>query len=237
MGYPYWCLSRKGGIYMKKVEVFKYLLESNTALSVQQVIFSMCMACVLSLCMYLIYKKTYRGTVYSKNFNLTLILIAIIVTMVMAIIGSNLALSLGMVGSLSIIRFRTAIKEPRDIAFLFWAIAIGLSCGAEIYLVGIIGSIFVAAIIITMSYDIYVKTSYILVVKLKDDTNVIDMIIRKYTKNFKLRMQSIQEKDSKEVTYELSIYEKNISLLINDLSNLENVDTYNLVSYSGEVTG
>lgn len=222
---------------MKKVEVFKYLLESNTALSVQQVVLSMCIACVLALCMYFVYKKTYRGTVYSQNFNQTLILITMIVTMVMAIIGSNLALSLGMVGSLSIIRFRTAIKEPRDIAFLFWAIAIGLACGAEMYLVGIIGSIFVAAIIIVMSYDIYAKTSYILVVKLKKDTNAIDMIMRKYTKNFKLRMQSMQEKDSKELTYELSIYEKKVSSLINEISNLEDIDTYNLVSYSGEVTG
>lgn len=150
---------------MSKKQILQYLLESNTSISLTQVAFSLLIAVVMSALLYFVYRKTYRGTVYSKSFNLTLSLIAIITAMVMIIIGSNLALSLGMVGSLSIIRFRTAIKEPRDIAFLFWAIAIGLACGSEMYLVGLLGSAAVAAVLLLANLDLYDASSYLLVVR------------------------------------------------------------------------
>ena len=105
---------------MSKKELLKYLIENNVGISVTQILISMCITVLLSMFIYWVYKKTYSGVMYSKNFNITIILVAIITCMIMMIIGSNLALSLGMVGALSIIRFRTAVKEPKDICFLFF---------------------------------------------------------------------------------------------------------------------
>lgn len=150
---------------MSKRQILEYLLESNTSVSLTQVCLSLAMAVVLGMLLYFVYRKTYRGTVYSKDFNLTLLLVAIITTLVMQAIGSNLALSLGMVGSLSIIRFRTAVKEPRDIAFLFWAIAIGLTCGSEMYLIGLLGSIVLTVVVCLANLDLYDTTTYLLVLR------------------------------------------------------------------------
>ena len=225
---------------MNKLDVFKYLLESNTALSISQIILSMCLAFVLSFFMYFVYRVTYRGTVYSKNFNQTLVLVAVIVTVVMSIIGSNLALSLGMVGSLSIIRFRTAIKEPRDIAFIFWAIAIGLSCGSEIYIVGIIGSITIALILTIFNFDIYTQNSYLLVIEMSGEIGKIGDILKQYTNNYRVRTQNFVKackEDEKEVTFELSIRDKKLEELLKKLGDVENIKKYNLISFNGEIVG
>ena len=157
---------------MSKRQILEYLLESNTSISLTQVCLSLAMAVVLGMLLYFVYRKTYRGTVYSKDFNLTLLLVAIITTLVMQAIGSNLALSLGMVGSLSIIRFRTAVKEPRDIAFLFWAIAIGLTCGSEMYLIGLLGSVVLTVVVCLANLDLYDTTTYLLV--LRTGTGAVD---------------------------------------------------------------
>ena len=119
---------------MSKKELLKYLIENNVGISVTQILISMCITVLLSMFIYWVYKKTYSGVMYSKNFNITIMLISTVTSMVMMIIGSNLALSLGMVGALSIIRFRSAIKDPKDIGFLFWGIAVGLSTGTGIYI-------------------------------------------------------------------------------------------------------
>ena len=159
---------------MSKRQILEYLLETNTSVSVTQMCVALLMALVLGLFIYIVYRATYRGTLYSKNFNLTLILVALITTVVMMIIGTNLALSLGMVGSLSIIRFRTAIKEPRDIAFLFWAVSIGLACGSEFYLAGILGSVLIAVVLGLANLDLYDSVSFLLVVRGQEETLDLD---------------------------------------------------------------
>lgn len=135
---------------MDKKELFYYLLEANTTMPVIQIVLSLVICMLLSLFIYAMYKKTYSGVMYSKNFNLSIMLISIITCMIMMIISSNLAISLGMVGALSIIRFRSAIKDPKDIGYLFWAIGIGLATGTGVYMIGIIGSIFIALLLVIM---------------------------------------------------------------------------------------
>ncbi len=224
---------------MSKKQILQYLLESNTSISLTQVAFSLLMVVVMSALLYFVYRKTYRGTVYSKSFNLTLSLVAIITAMVMIIIGSNLALSLGMVGSLSIIRFRTAIKEPRDIAFLFWAIAIGLACGSEMYLVGMLGSAAVAAVLLLANLDLYDVSSYLLVVRGGGDSidlEALAALLKSRTRSRKLRMRSL-DGSGEELTYELSLKESDLTPLVQDVQALPGVESVNLVSYSGELVG
>ena len=105
------------------VEKLFNLLGGIDSFTIENIIFNIVVTTLLGLFIYYVYKKTFSGVLYSQNFNVTIVMICVITAIVMMLIGNNLALSLGMVGSLSIIRFRTAIKEPRDIGFLFWAIA------------------------------------------------------------------------------------------------------------------
>ena len=225
---------------MSKRQILEYLLESNTSISLTQVCLSLAMAVVLGMLLYFVYRKTYRGTVYSKDFNLTLLLVAIITTLVMQAIGSNLALSLGMVGSLSIIRFRTAVKEPRDIAFLFWAIAIGLTCGSEMYLIGLLGSVVLTVVVCLANLDLYDTTTYLLV--LRTGTGAVDeaalaAVLKKHTRAWKLRMRN-QMADTEEFTYEVSFTRKQsagaLSGQVLEALGADRIRSLNLVSYSGE---
>lgn len=225
---------------MNKRQILEYLLETNTSIPLVQVAFSLLMAVLLGGLLYFVYRKTYRGTVYSKNFNLTLLLVAIITTIVMLIIGSNLALSLGMVGSLSIIRFRTAIKEPRDIAFLFWSIAIGLTCGSEMYIIGLMGSVVLVVVLLVANLDLYDTTSYLLVVRGGQhavDAAALAAALKPHTRAHKLRMRSITT-GGEEFTYELAIVKQEAcAALLDAVRALPGVETVNLVSYSGEMIG
>ncbi|MBI5031568.1 MAG: DUF4956 domain-containing protein [Chloroflexi bacterium] len=131
-----------------------------------QVILSFLLAFALAFLWATVYRKTHSGIAYTRSFYLSLMLISPTVAMIMMAIGSNVALSLGLVGSLSIIRFRTVIKDAKDMAFLFVAIAIGLSAGANVWLVGVIGTIVVALIVIVMSrigHDGVGSSDYILI--------------------------------------------------------------------------
>lgn len=221
---------------MSKKQILAYLLEQNTSIPVWEIVLSILIAIVLSACMYYTYKKTYSGTVYSQNFNITLMLISIIVTMVMITIGSNLALSLGMVGSLSIIRFRTAIKEPKDIAFIFWAIAIGLTCGARIYSVGIIGSIIIIAILFINRSKLNEDTTYLLVLGVKKENSINDVyeLLNNEKITYHIRMKSTGgEKD--EYTLSVRIAKKNQLDIFDKISKITYIEDVNICSYSGEL--
>lgn len=222
---------------MSKKEIFKYLIETNSSVSVYQVVLAMLVALVLGMFMYVMYKKTYSGVVYSKSFNQTLVLLSVIVTMVMTIIGGNLALSLGMVGSLSIIRFRTAIKEPKDMAYLFWAIAIGLSCGAEMYIVAVVGSIVIAIMLFIFKRDIYDGNTYLVVVRGKKlDSDAMEKLISESTRKWKVRMQNATG-EHEEITYEADLKKNNISDLAKSLRAIDGTEAVNVVTYTGEVIG
>lgn len=224
---------------MSKRQILEYLLESNTSVSPIRVCLSLAMAVVLGMLLYFVYRKTYRGTVYSKDFNLTLLLVTIITTLVMQAIGSNLALSLGMVGSLSIIRFRTAVKEPRDIAFIFWAICIGIGCGSEFYLVVAVASVILTALLLLGNLDLYDSVSYLLVVRgdcRRMDAKAVQGAVQANTRRCKLRMQSATD-DLLETTYEVRLRGQQIDALTAAVRGLDGVTAVNLVSYSGELLG
>ncbi len=119
---------------------------------------------IVSLIVYFIYIKTYRGVSYNNSFNISLVSMSLITSMVIMTISSNIVLSLGMVGALSIVRFRTPIKEPLDIVFIFWSIAIGISSGAGFYLLTVVGSIFIGLVIIILTRFTYESNNYILIV-------------------------------------------------------------------------
>lgn len=123
------------------------------------------MTLVMVLFVYIVYKKTYSGVLYSKNFNITLVVTSLVVTAIMIGISGNIVLSLGLVGALSIIRFRTAVKDPKDTAFLFWAITIGVINGVAYYELALIASIFIGAVITVFSKGRFTQESFVLVLQ------------------------------------------------------------------------
>ena len=175
------------------------------------------------------YKHTYQGVLYQSSFGVTLVLAALVTTTVIMVISGNLILSLGMVGALSIVRFRAAIKDPLDIVFMFWAISIGISNGVAYWKVSFGATIFLMIVMLMMKKLPTLSTPFLLVLKLRgsDDSNVIEMI-RANVKKVKLKNKSLKN-GSSEVIYEVSGI--NESVLMSSLDAHELVDDVTLVAY------
>lgn len=134
--------------------ISEFLNPSNTyqSLTIERVLLALIVSFAINLFIFYMYRKTFKGVIYTRDFNVGLVLTGLVVTLVVLPISSNIALSLGMVGALSIIRFRTAIKDPKDIVFTFWAIAVGIICGAGLYMVAIVGTPVIALLLFVLEY-------------------------------------------------------------------------------------
>ena len=145
-------------------DIFKSsFLEQVTAFSFSDMLISLALAFAIGLFIFEVYKKTYRGVMYSRSFGVTLLALCMITNLAIMTITSNVVLSLGMVGALSIVRFRTAIKEPLDIAFLFWSIVVGIMLGAGMIPLAVFGSISVGLVLLLFVNQKRAETLYILV--------------------------------------------------------------------------
>ena len=132
-----------------KEYVMSYLAQQQN-IDTWQLISNMTVALVLGLVIFVTYRLTYTGVAYSKRFNASLIMMTLVSTVVMTVITNNIALSLGMVGALSIVRFRTAIKDPRDTTFIFWCVAVGICCGISFYMVAAVGSVYIFLVMLVL---------------------------------------------------------------------------------------
>jgi len=216
-------------------DVFKSsFLENINSFSVLDVLLAMGLSFVLGLFIFLIYKKTYSGVMYSDSFGISLIAIAMIISLVIISVTSNVVLSLGMVGALSIVRFRTAIKEPMDIAFLFWAIGVGIVLGAGLLPLAIIGSVIIGIIIVVFSTRKVGDIPYILVVNCEsnDVEKTVSGIIREDAKKSLLKSKSVNNTGI-ELIYEVRIKDESTGF-VNSVSSCEGVTNAVLVSYNGE---
>lgn len=161
-------------------------------------------AIVISLFILFIYRVTYSGTAYSKKFNISLGMMTIVTALIMNVISSNIALSLGMVGALSIIRFRTAVKDVRDATFIFWCIAVGICCGVSQYLPAAIGSVTVALFLILMRQTNREGQFLIIVKSTSEAQNKVEAAIQQYfSKVAHLRVRNTT-KDTGDLIYEVS---------------------------------
>ncbi|WP_195262475.1 DUF4956 domain-containing protein [Clostridium sp. 1001275B_160808_H3] len=220
------------------ISTFYYYLMDNAIMErVLPIIIGMTVTLILSLLIYVTYKYCYRGVSYSKNFNLSLIMMSLVTSVVMMVIGSNIALSLGMVGALSIVRFRTAVKDPRDTVYIFWSISVGLACGVEIYDIAVIGSLFIAAIVFIFSINTNSREKYLLVIRGKLGVEEkIYSVIFKQVKYYKVRSRTINN-ENMEIVCEVRLKKDEDIRLINRLSSIEGIKSMNLVSQSGEMIG
>lgn len=216
-------------------DVFKSSFLANiNSFSTLDVLLALGLSFVLGLFIFMVYKKTYTGVMYSDSFGISLIAMAMITSLVIIAVTSNVVLSLGMVGALSIVRFRTAIKEPMDIAFLFWAIAVGIVLGAGFIPLAIIGSVIIGIIIVVFATRKVGDIPYILVVNCENAQfeKEAEALIKEEAKKSILKSKSVN-KLGVELTYEVRIKEENTEF-INKLSELSGVTNAVLVSYNGE---
>ncbi len=216
-------------------DIFKTnFLEKVSSFSLIDAAIALALAFVLGLFIFIVYKKTYSGVMYSQNIGVSLIAMSIITTFVILAVTSNVVLSLGMVGALSIVRFRTAVKEPMDISFLFWAIAVGIVLGAGLIPLAVIGSLIIGIILAIFSNVKYKEVPYILVLSFKDEEKEgkIKNIINNSTKKSLEKAKTIN-KSNIELTYEVRL-KKGDSSVINKLYDVDSVLNATLVSYNGE---
>jgi uncharacterized membrane protein YhiD involved in acid resistance len=206
-------------------------IDSFASIPIIDIILSLIMSLAIGLFIYWIYKKTFRGVVYSHNFNLTLVLMTIITSLIIMTISTNVVLSLGMVGALSIVRFRTAIKDPLDVVYMFWAISAGIASGARVYAIAAIGSVFVGSVIFFLTKKKSNNYSYILVIRYETEAYYEIMQEIKKIKHFV--KSKIVRQDITELTIELKLKIDNTSF-VNTISSIEGVKDASLVHFNGD---
>lgn len=206
-------------------------LESFRSISYIDMILGLAIAFVIGMYIYWIYRKSFRGVVYSYNYNVSFVLMTMITSLIIMTISTNIVLSLGMVGALSIVRFRTAVKDPLDIVFMFWAISAGIATGAKIYPLAIGGSIIIGLVILWMSKRKIREEAYLLIIRYND---VAVTALRTELKKLKGKLKSKNvRKNYTEVTYEIKLSDDNTAFL-HLIIEIEGVSDASLVNYTGD---
>ena len=219
-------------------DIFKSsFLEKSSSFSLIDSLIGMATAFLIGLFIYWIYKKTFNGVIYSHSFNISLMVMTLTTALVIMGISQNVLLSLGMVGALSIVRFRTPIKDPMDLIFLFWSVAAGILCGAGFIPLVVVGSIIIGLVIILFQNKIVVENPYLLVVKFDDESvnTEIEHILTNSTKKYMLKSKTIVQDYEIEVTYEVRMKE-NDSQLVSNISKVNGVSSSVMLSYDGNFT-
>ncbi len=219
-------------------DIFKSsFLENVTSISILDMALALLLAFGVGLFIFFIYKKTYAGVMYSSSFGVTLVALTMITTLVILAVTSNVVLSLGMVGALSIVRFRTAIKEPLDIAFLFWAIAAGIVLAAGLIPLAVFGSLFIGIIILIFANRKDMTNPFIVVLDCdgqKSEEAALDFL-QKHTRRCVIKSKTAR-KGAVELNLEVRLRNTDTDF-INQLTEIDGVQSAVLVSYNGDYMG
>ncbi len=219
-------------------DIFKSsFLENIASVSILDMVLALALAFGIGMFIFFVYKKTYQGVMYSSSFGTTLVALTMITTLVILAVTSNVVLSLGMVGALSIVRFRTAIKEPLDIAFLFWSIAVGIVLAAGFIPLAVIGSIVIGAILLIFVNKKSHCNPYIVVLSCSDGASEKEAVdfIRSCVKKCVIKSKTAT-KSNIELNLEIRMLNDDTDF-INTLSDMPGVNSAVLVSYNGEYMG
>ena len=217
-------------------DIFKSsFVDKMTSISFLDMFIAMILSFAVGLFIMQVYKKTFKGVMYSSTFAMSLLALTLITTLIILGVTSNVVLSLGMVGALSIVRFRSAIKEPMDIAFLFWSISEGIVLGAGLIPLAILGAVFIGIVMVLFANKKTTDDPYILVVNCKNDIseNSVLNILSKNVNKYCVKSKTISPSNGIEMTIEVKL--KNITTsFVNEVSKIEGVSNAVLVSYNGD---
>jgi len=179
-----------------------------------------------------VYKKTYTGVLYSKSFSLSLIGLSSVTCLIIMTITSNIILSLGMVGALSIVRFRSAIKDPNDIVFMFWSIAVGIACGAGFFTIAGYGSVIIAIVLLLVSKYRILQSPYLLIIQSKHEClDQIEKVLKQYTTTYLSKSVTASDETCESIFEIRTAKQKTI---IQNIKSIDCVRSVSIVSYQGE---
>lgn len=223
-------------------EIFAQLaVSTGSDLTIERIFLNFAVALLLGGVIYISYRFSHSGAVYSARFNVSLLMLTLITTLIMNVIGNNIALSLGMVGALSIIRFRTAIKDPRDATYIFWCIAVGIGCGVSYYALAAIGTGLIFMVMLIMG-TIKSNDRYLLIIHSNSSAalKVEETVLVQYSGRAILRVKN-QDRDNIEYIYEISRkmldkankQQQNVN---NELFSIEGVERVDLVCQNEEMS-
>lgn len=221
-------------------DLIYYLNNSAGSLSIQEIIMNFLAAIVVGFIIFMSYRFSHSGAIYSAKFNVSLWMMTLVTTLVMCVIGNNIALSLGMVGALSIVRFRTAIKDPRDTAYIFWTIAAGVCCGISDYMIAGIGSAVIFCLMLIIG-NVQNNERYLVIIRGEniEDASVEDTMNEHYKNKAKLRVKNSSRQDV-EYIYEIStklLKENGGSKIISEkLYGIKTVNNVNIVCQNDEIS-
>ena len=219
-------------------DVFKKsFLEGFTSMDITtgKIAATLIVTALLALYIFAIYRLVTRKVFYSKNFNISLAVMSLITAAIILAMQSNLVISLGMVGALSIVRFRTAIKDPMDLVFMFWSISIGIICGAGLYEIALVTSVGVTVFILVLDMLPVGKAPMMLVVnssEMNGEKAVLD-VVGKYARYYKVKSRNLS-KGRLDLVIELKVKEE--SALVSEVAALDGMLSASMISHDGEVT-
>lgn len=220
---------------MKKV--LSALAALQIKMPIETVLLVLLIGFIVSLIIFITYKHTYTGVLYNPRFNVSLIMITMVTTIVMCVIGSNISVSLGMVGALSIIRFRTAVKDPRDTAFIFWGVVSGLACGTQNYVIAVLGSLFLCIILFAFKRVTASNNKYVLVIRGGlAGVNDAEKTVQKYLKDAICKGKYIKDNDF-EIVYDVKVTKGMDNKIINELKKVNSISTINFISSNTDTLG
>jgi len=205
-------------------------LESLTG---TKVLINLSIAFLCGAVIFLIYRYFNKSVVYSVRFNMLIVMVTVVTSLIIITIGSNLVLTLGMVGALSIVRFRAAVKDPLDVGFLFWGVAAGLTAGAQLYTVALIGTGFIALVYILLTIMRIDKRTYLVIIRYAPDA---EEAVKKLLEPLKADIKNkTLTGDSSEVTAEVRVIKGDTSFL-ETIRQTDGVEVATLVEYTGDYT-
>jgi hypothetical protein len=212
-----------------------FLSKSVESFSVIDVGLTLFVSALIGFLIYLVYRKCLKGVIYSQSFNLSLIMMSVISSLIILCVSSNFAISLGMVGALSIVRFRTAVKDPMDIVYIFWSIAAGIVTGAGMFLLALSGSLFIGIVIAIMTNVKAQNDPYLLIINFgrSDIEQEIYRLLNGSVKKYNVKSKTVYPGGACELTVEVIMKNDN-SDFINIISAFEGVTNTVLVSYDGD---
>ncbi|EXG83940.1 Uncharacterized membrane protein YhiD, involved in acid resistance [Lacrimispora sphenoides] len=209
-------------------------LNKAASFSIPDILAALGISFVIGLFIFMVYKKTYIGVMYSSSFGITLIAMDLITTLVILAVSSNLITSLGMVGALSIVRFRTVVKEPLDLVYLFWSITTGIIVGAGLIPLAVIGSIAIGCVLFVFVNRKTADTPYVVVINCDDENAETQStsMLKNHTKKHLVKSKNVS-KNGIELTVEVRLKDSSVKF-INDLLTINGVSNAVLVSYNGD---
>lgn len=219
-------------------DIFKKSFLSGYAqneITTESIFFCMLVTLVIAIYIYAFYRVINQAAFYNKSFNISLVAMALITAAIILTLQSNIVISLGMVGALSIVRFRTAVKDPMDLVFLFWSISTGIICGAGIAVIALISSIIISIVILILNYIPSSKGNMILLVnsETNDNEEAIIEIVEAYCKRYQVRSRNLKA-DRMDMVIEISV--KNEREFVKEVMEVEGVFSASLLAHDGEVT-